>query len=198
MLFPMNSGIGQLTGQDRLERAQHLADRHEDNRNLFAMQEAMNAAPADVVNSAAVIRIRNNGELVTVQQGTNGWTCIVHDVGRGEFIDLLRGGPICLDKRAVEWRQAWLSRTEPKLNEVGLAYLLDGGDCPSPKDPFATKPPTGAQWLHMGTPHIMIVGVAFDHGVYSTEPSNGKPWIMWAETPYAHLMVPVNRQPKSK
>jgi hypothetical protein len=27
--------------------------------------------------------------------------------------------------------------------------------------------------------------------VYSTDPTTGKPWIMWPGTPYEHLMVPV-------
>ena len=25
----------------------------------------------------------------------------------------------------------------------------------------------------------------------STEPNNGGPWIMWPNTPYAHIMIPL-------
>jgi hypothetical protein len=30
-----------------------------------------------------------------------------------------------------------------------------------------------------------------DPNVYKTDPHQGGPWIMWAGTPYEHLMVPV-------
>lgn len=41
-------------------------------------------------------------------------------------------------------------------------------------------------------PHVMIFPAGkLDPKVYGTDPGSGGPWIMWAGTPYEHIMVPV-------
>ena len=39
--------------------------------------------------------------------------------------------------------------------------------------------------------HLMILLPGGDYSGISTEAYNGGPWIMWAGTPYVHLMVPI-------
>lgn len=41
-------------------------------------------------------------------------------------------------------------------------------------------------------PHVMLLLPGdLDQSVFSTDPDSGEPWIMWAGTPYEHLMMPV-------
>ena len=50
--------------------------------------------------------------------------------------------------------------------------------------------------IHRWGAHLMIIvpdRASFDN--VSTDPQNGGPWIMWPDTPYAHLMVPIDPYP---
>jgi hypothetical protein len=72
-----------------------------------------------------------------------------------------------------------------------LAYMLQGGSDASNTDPFATEPAPGDAWM-ASPPHVMILlPEAIDQTVFTTDHANGGPWVMWAGTPYEHLMVPV-------
>ncbi len=46
-------------------------------------------------------------------------------------------------------------------------------------------------WKSHTEPHLMLFGVKLDPSVYSSDANSGTPWIMWAGTPYEHLMIPV-------
>jgi len=57
---------------------------------------------------------------------------------------------------------------------------------------MASGPPEGEDWL-MDGPHIMVIApdpAMFD--AYPTDHRVGEPYVMWAGTPYAHLMVPTD------
>ena len=76
---------------------------------------------------------------------------------------------------------------------VGVMYMLEGGTDASNTDPYATKPTADNDWVKTG-PHVMIVG---SKEILAGHPSGGKPdtsvpYVMWAGTPYAHLMVPMS------
>ena len=63
---------------------------------------------------------------------------------------------------------------------------------PSNTDPYADKPAQGADWVRTG-PHVMVVG---DPAILKDYPGGPKPdtslpYVMYAGTPYAHLMAPV-------
>ena len=70
--------------------------------------------------------------------------------------------------------------------------MLSGGTDASNTDPYATKPTEGNAWVETG-PHLMVVGSsAVNQGHPSGEKVDTKaPYVMWAGTPYAHLMIPV-------
>jgi hypothetical protein len=71
-------------------------------------------------------------------------------------------------------------------------YMLEGGTDASNTDPYARKPTATNAWINTG-PHIMIVGSKDILAGYpaGTTPDTSAPYVMWAGTPYAHLMVPV-------
>jgi hypothetical protein len=74
---------------------------------------------------------------------------------------------------------------------VGLAYMLQSGSASSNTDPFATEPAAGDEWM-ISPPHVMLLmpGDLVESG-FSADFHSGAPWIMWAGTPYEHLMMPV-------
>jgi hypothetical protein len=156
------------------------------------IQSAMSAAPPAIANDAAIVDYpaKAGQPLVEIREGTNGWSC---------FPDLEAtpgNDPQCNDETWMRWTEAFLSGTEPKTTSAGIAYMLQGGSDASNTDPFATKPPEGEEWLSSG-PHIMIlVPGNVDASRFSTDHHSGGPWLMWAGTPYEHLMVPVEDEAK--
>ena len=101
--------------------------------------------------------------------------------------------PMCLDKNAMEWAGAWMSHKTPPAGKVGFIYMLAGGTDASNTDPYATAPSAANHWIKTGS-HVMVVGA--DSGFYDTypkdaDPNTKVPYVMWAGTPYQHLMAPV-------
>ena len=76
---------------------------------------------------------------------------------------------------------------------VGFAYMLGGDNGASNTDPYATGKTSDNHWVVTG-PHVMILGPAAKTMGYpmtaNADPT--KPYVMWPDTPYAHLMLPVS------
>ncbi|MFN2316350.1 MAG: hypothetical protein ABR551_12825 [Gemmatimonadales bacterium] len=151
---------------------------------------AMSAAPAAVATDATIMDWDSAGAMVELRAGTNGWMCMPDDNPA-----VPGDAPICVDGAWQQWFGAYMARETPQISTVGVSYMLQGGLFASNTDPFAVAPPDGAEWPADG-PHLMIVvpdprhleGLPTDH-------SHGGPYVMWAGTPYAHLMIPSSRQP---
>ncbi|HVZ20119.1 MAG TPA: hypothetical protein VG871_03605, partial [Vicinamibacterales bacterium] len=70
-------------------------------------------------------------------------------------------------------------------------YMLMGGSDASNDDPYASGPAAGHQWVDTGA-HVMLFNPGDRLAGYPTTAENPKaPYVMWANTPYAHLMIPV-------
>jgi len=151
------------------------------------IQNAMRAAPKAIAKDATILDrpAKEGGEMPVLRQGSHEWTCLPDDPSTPG------NDPMCLDKMAVKWAQAWMSKTEPKLTTAGIGYMLKGGSTPSNSDPFAKKPPAGEKWMKEA-PHLMFFPAGkLDASAHSSDPHSGGPWVMWGGTPYEHLMVPV-------
>ncbi len=73
------------------------------------------------------------------------------------------------------------------------AARLAGGSDASNTDPHATEPAGKGKWVDTG-PHIMIfnAGEAVkNYPQQGDDPDTKSPYVMWAGTPYEHLMIPV-------
>jgi hypothetical protein len=128
-----------------------------------------------------------DGKMRTLRKGTNGFTCMPDNPATPG------PDPMCMDKNSMEWVEAWVAHKPPMAGKVGLMYMLAGGTDASNTDPYAAKPAPNNNWIKTG-PHIMIVGA--DASFYDTYPKSAKPdtsmpYVMWAGTPYQHLMAPV-------
>jgi len=148
---------------------------------------AMQAAPSKVSADATIVAPQPDGTLRTVRQGTNGFTCMA-DSPTTPGPD-----PMCMDKSAMQWAGAWMGHKPPATGNVGLMYMLAGGTDASNTDPYATAPSAGNHWVETG-PHVMVVGADasfYDQYPKTADPETGAPYVMWAGTPYQHLMVPI-------
>jgi len=128
-----------------------------------------------------------DGKMRTLRKGTNGFTCLPDNPATPG------PDPMCMDKNSMEWVGAWVGHKPPAAGKVGLMYMLAGGTDASNTDPYAEKPAPNNNWIKTG-PHVMIVGA--DASFYDTYPKSAKPdtsmpYVMWAGTPYQHLMAPV-------
>lgn len=151
------------------------------------IQSAMSAAPPEVGKNAMIVTMEKDGSMRTLRQGTNGFTCLPDN------LQTPGPDPMCADKNAMEWINAWATKTTPAPGKVGFMYMLSGGTDASNTDPFAQKPATNNHWVETG-PHVMIVGGdASFIGIYpkSADPDTASPYVMWADTPYRHVMLPV-------
>jgi hypothetical protein len=151
------------------------------------IDNAMSAAPLAVAQDATIIdwNADEDGNLIVLREGTNEWVCFpARPVTPGN-------DPMCLDEMWMIWLDAFFSGTEPNITGLGLAYMLQGGIDPSNTDPSATEPAEGEEW-HSAPPHVMLIfPEAIDTDLFTTDPHSGGPYIMWAGTPYEHIMMPV-------
>ena len=148
---------------------------------------AIAAAPEAIGAQAAVVTVDETGELKTLKQGTNNFTCFPDDPSNPA------NDPVCVDENGLEWTKAWIAKTEPPAGEIGFGYMLQGGSTPSNVEPHATEPPEGSDYMQE-PPHVMIFNTGAAMQGYpdpGEHPDMSQPWVMWGGTPYEHLMLPV-------
>jgi hypothetical protein len=179
-------------GCDSQKATVDKADGNEATANAAAVdhkdpvQSAMAAAPESISDKATIVQAGADGAMKTLREGSNGWTCMPDNpVTPGP-------DPMCMDANAGQWAMAWIGKKTPPANTVGVMYMLAGGTDASNTDPYAQAPTEGNNWVETG-PHLMVVGsqdVLKGHPSGPT-PDTKAPYVMWAGTPYAHLMIPV-------
>jgi hypothetical protein len=145
---------------------------------------AESAGPESVTASATIRDWAGN----VLREGDNGWVCLPDRPDTPGAED-----PWCVDATWLEFIDAWANQREPNITSVGIAYMLAGDAPVSNTDPYATEPTEEGDWVTGVPAHIMVVLPDTSHlaGI-STEHENGGPWIMWPDTPYAHIMIPID------
>lgn len=144
---------------------------------------ATSAAPPGIAAAASVMVVRT---MRIVRRGTNSWTCMPDNPS------VPGNMPMCSDPASIEWANAFRARQAPPLGRpIGISYLLQGTWFPSVRDPYV-KPAPGMSGVSTG-PMLMIVNVPRTAlAGYPHDAANpGQPFVMYAGTPYEHLMVPV-------
>jgi hypothetical protein len=137
--------------------------------------------------AATIVAMDEQMNIRTVREGTNGFTCMP-DTPASPGND-----PMCFDAGGLQWAQAWMAHEEPPEGVVGMAYMLQGGSDASNTEPHAMQPAEGAEWVDTG-PHLMLFNVGAMIDSYPDQgdnPDTKAPYVMWAGTPYEHLMIPV-------
>ena len=155
-----------------------LADESED--AIIAHSES--AAPGYISREATIML----SDGTVLREGSNGWTCLP-DTMSGD------GAPICNDATWMELLGAVGSKSDFKASRIGISYMLQGdrGAGVSNSDPYHPDHKNANDHVETG-PHLMIVVPPELMEGISDDPSMGGPWIMWGDTPYAHIMVPLS------
>jgi len=163
--------------------------------NQAKIRLAMSGAPADISRGATIVEMNDKGEMKELRKGTNGWTCMP---SAGGAAGVAGADPMCLDQTWMKWADAWMHKTDPKIDRVGVGYMLRGDKGASNTDPFATTRTPTNQWI-VSPPHVMmLVPDAKMLDSLPTDPHGGGAWVMWKGTKYAHIMVPVSPVPTAK
>src|SRR5471032_2298215 len=76
--------------------------------------KALSAGPADITKNASVMEVSADGKMKMLRPGTNGWMCMAAPEA------------MCSDKEWHGWTDAWLSKKDPQIKAVGIAYMLRG------------------------------------------------------------------------
>ncbi len=144
------------------------------------------AAPASLSKDATIMD--RSGNLV--RKGSNGWMCVPDNP------DTSGTDPMCMNGPWVDFIDAVKNKRKPTYSQVGIAYMLQGDRAVSNTDPYAKEPKPGEDWVEGLGAHIMVLVPDVDSMKnVPTDSRNGGPWIMWADTPYAHLMIPIDSYP---
>jgi len=152
------------------------------------IEQAMSAAPPSIGSDATIydLEVDDAGAFIVLREGSNGWSCFPDAPGTPSV------DPMCLDQTWMDWLAAFVAQKEPDTKVPGLAYMLQGGSDASNTDPFATEPAEGDEWVS-SPPHVMLLMPGeLDQSVFSTDHAAGGPFIMWAGTPYEHIMMPAS------
>ena len=148
---------------------------------------ALSSAPAAISAKATIVDwpAKEGMTPEVLRPGTNGWTCLP------DMPDVKGNAPMCLDEPWMTWVQAYLGKKPVQISKVGIGYMLaPGGEWGSNSDPYATMETKDNHWAQHG-PHLMIlVPDTRSLAGISTDSKNGGPYVMWAGTPYAHIMAP--------
>jgi hypothetical protein len=146
------------------------------------LADALSAASTGMVAGAKVV----DWEGSTLQEGDSPYTCLPTPP---QFAD--GRAPMCMDGPWMAWADAWMNKKDLSIDGIGISYMLAGDEGASNIDPFATGPTDDNEWVVEG-PHLMII--VPDRSQLAglpTDPENGGPYVMWRDTSYAHVMVPV-------
>jgi len=177
-----------VAAQDAKPMPHHMASNMRTMTNTQKIANAMTAAPMSIAAKATILDwpADEKSQPTMLRAGTNGWTCLP------DMPDTKGNDPMCMDEPWMKWVEAYMAKRTPNVGHVGIGYMLaPGGAWGSNTDPYAMKETVDNHWGHHN-PHMMIVvpDIKALDGI-STNPQNGGPYVMYAGTPYAHIMAPV-------
>ena len=148
------------------------------------LEDALSAAPPTLRDKVTVLDWENN----VLQKGDNQYTCFPTPP------QLPGKAPMCMDGPWMEWAKAWMNKTPFTAKTLGISYMLAGDEGASNIDPYAKGETKDNQWIKEG-PHLMIITPDTEMlNTFTTDPSEGGPYVMWKGTPYAHIMIPIGKR----
>ena len=147
--------------------------------------DALSAAPPKIARSAAV----RSWDGTSVRQRNEDYICFPTPTEKRE-----RGerAPACLDKVWLAWSEAW-RRNEPfKAERVGIAYMLSAEATAGSIDPNANKAASSDELFAEGPQVLLVLPEPAQLNAFSNDP-HSVAFVRWKGTPYAHLIIPVER-----
>ena len=147
--------------------------------------EAEKAAPPAISAKAAIIHLAHGGKVTKYREGTNGFTCLFGLPGDP------KEAPLCADANALQWLiDAMSGKPKPTNTAAGIAYMGAGGAHYENAAGESVMEPAPGGRIVDEPPHWMVFA-PFDPKTtgFPTKASAGGAYIMFAGTPYSHLMI---------
>ena len=146
------------------------------------IKDAEAGAPPTISEKAAIARLEPHGKVTAVRPGGNGFTCTL-------FPDESRA-PFCGDRSAFGWLVAAMSGKPKPSTTGGVAYMAKGGLHYETPEGKIVMQPTSTTKKVKEPPHWMLL-TPLDPAATGipSHPNPGGTYIMFAGTPYAHLMI---------
>ena len=163
LVFMSAAGAGEMTAEQKIAAA-------------------TKAAPPQISSAATVV----DADGTVLREGSNGWTCRA-DTMPGD------GAPICYDAQWAGMMEAMGGGQPFEPTGLGISYMLMGdseGHGVSNSDPGHPDPHSAHDYVEEG-PHLMLIVPHEMLAGLPDDPNAGGPYVMWKDTPYAHIMVPV-------
>lgn len=163
----------------------HAGDMKMEEMDAMHLADALSAAPPTLRDKVTVMDWDNK----VLQKGDSSYVCFPTPA------QLQGKAPMCLDGPWQKWAAAWMGKQAFMTESIGISYMLAGDEGASNIDPYASGATEHNHWIKEG-PHLMIIvpDKAMLDGL-PTDPASGGPYVMWKDTPYAHIMIPVGARP---
>ena len=174
--------VSLLPAAPLLGQAEPAAANAEANAEFIRAAEA--GGPRDIAQRAAVARLDPSGKVTPVRQGSNDFTCTLMPDGSN--------APVCADEVGFRWLAAAMSKQPqpPSSRKPGIAYMAKGGiHFETPDGQIVMEPSAGTKEVKE-PPHWMLLWpLDPEASGIPTRPNPAGSYIMFAGTPYAHLMI---------
>lgn len=159
--------------------SRHAAMGPEKGSDEWKIELARSAGPASITADATVVDF--DGSVLV--EGSNDWVC-------SPGMDPENPYPLCNDQVWVDLIDALMKQEDFSTDKVGFSYMYKGDVSVNNADPYDTEPNEGEVWIKEG-PHLMIIVPPEALEGLTDDPYAGGPYVMWKDTPYAHIMVPL-------
>jgi hypothetical protein len=146
-------------------------------------QKAQTGAPAAISANATIAHIDAAGKAVhIIRQGTNGFTCSLIPDGSD--------APFCADAQAWQFlADAFTGKPKPTSTAPGIAYMAAGGMHYETPDGEIVMAPGATTKMVSEPPHWMLMWPIDPATSGLPTKATAATYIMFAGTPYAHLMI---------
>ncbi|MEW6991478.1 hypothetical protein AADZ91_12405 [Colwelliaceae bacterium 6441] len=150
--------------------------------NEVKIKRAMSAAPKAISHNATII----DADGSILQKGNNGWTCMPDTMPNDK-------SPICNDAVWMKALKALGTKAPFTPESIGISYMLKGDVTSgvSNSTPYHPDHQNAKDYVKTG-PHMMIIVPKALLKNLPTDPKSGGPYVMWGDTPYAHIMIPID------
>jgi hypothetical protein len=155
------------------------------------IHEALRALPESLREGAKVVGYNKSGERVTLKEGSNGMTCWADDPRLNPNTD----DPyyvVCFPESLKSLLHRIRELKDAKVTDRTkiLTAEIESGKIPMPD--FAVRYTLRGE-AYVGALPLTVIHVPYREAEgtgFSTEIDHFRPWLMWAGSPLAHIMVP--------
>jgi hypothetical protein len=151
----------------------------QDTAALIAL--AKSSAPGMISDNATVMY-----RGTVLEQGSNDWVCLPETLPDD-------GSPMCNDRVWMDMMQAMGAGEPFEAQGLGFSYMLQGDAGVSNSNPMHPMGKDAPDFIQEGAHLMIIVPKAMLQGI-TDDPHSGGPYVMWGDTPYAHIMIPIDNR----